>query len=43
MLRKNVFACGDCGCMYTIRPQKGGSKCPVCKSEYRLRIEGFTY
>ena len=41
--QKNVFACGDCGCMYTIKPQKGGSKCPVCKSEYRLRIEGFTY
>ena len=37
--QKNVFACGDCGCMYTIKPQKGGSKCPVCKSEYRDRIE----
>jgi len=23
--------------------KKGGSKCPVFKSEYRLRIRGFRY
>ena len=28
--QKNVFACGDCGCMYTIKPQKGGSKNVPC-------------
>jgi predicted Zn-ribbon and HTH transcriptional regulator len=41
--QKWIFACGDCGCIFTTMAKKQTGICPVCKSTDRNKIEGFNY
>jgi predicted Zn-ribbon and HTH transcriptional regulator len=41
--QKWIFACGDCGCIFTTMAEKQTGICPVCKSSDRNKIEGFNY
>ena len=41
--QKWVFACGDCGCIFTTMAEKQTGLCPVCKSSDMDKIEGFKY
>jgi len=41
--QKWIFACGDCGCIFTTMAEKQTGICPVCKSSDRNTIEGFIY
>jgi len=41
--QKWLFACGDCGCIFTTMAEKQTGLCPVCKSSDRNTIEGFNY
>ena len=31
--QKWTFACGECGCVFTINAKKQSNKCPVCHSK----------
>ena len=41
--QKWIFACVDCGCIFTTMAEKQTGICPVCKSTDRNQIEGFNY
>jgi predicted Zn-ribbon and HTH transcriptional regulator len=41
--QKWIFACCDCGCIFTTMAEKQTGLCPVCKSSDRNKIEGFNY
>jgi hypothetical protein len=41
--QKWIFACGDCGCIFTTMAEKQTGLCPVCKSSDMDKIEGFKY
>ena len=41
--QKWLFACGDCGCIFTTMAEKQTGLCPVCKSSVMDKIEGFKY
>jgi hypothetical protein len=41
--QKWLFACGDCGCIFTTMAEKQTGICPVCKSSDMDKIEGFKY
>jgi predicted Zn-ribbon and HTH transcriptional regulator len=41
--QKWIFACVDCGCIFTTMAEKQAGICPVCKSSDMDRIEGFIY
>jgi hypothetical protein len=41
--QKWIFACCDCGCIFTTMAEKQTGICPVCKSTARNQIEGFDY
>ena len=41
--QKLIFACGECGCIFTINAKKQSSKCPVCQSNAMVQIKGFDY
>jgi predicted Zn-ribbon and HTH transcriptional regulator len=41
--QKWLFACGDCGCIFTTMAEKQTGICPVCKSSDMDKIEGFNY
>jgi predicted Zn-ribbon and HTH transcriptional regulator len=41
--QKWIFACGDCGCIFTTMAEKQTGICPVCKSSDMNKIEGFNY
>ena len=41
--QKWIFACGDCGCIFTTMAEKQTGLCPVCKSGDMDKIEGFKY
>ena len=39
--QKWIFACVDCGCIFTTMAEKQTGKCPVCKSSIRITIEAI--
>ena len=41
--QKWLFACHDCGCIFTTMAEKQTGLCPVCKSSDMDKIEGFKY
>ena len=41
--QKWIFACIDCGCIFTTMAEKQTGICPVCKNSDRNTIEGFSY
>jgi hypothetical protein len=41
--QKWIFACVNCGCIFTTMAEKQTGICPVCKSRDRNTIEGFIY
>lgn len=41
--QKWIFACGECGCIFTINAKKQENKCPVCEASAGQQIEGFKY
>jgi hypothetical protein len=41
--QKWIFACADCGCIFTTMAEKQTGICPLCKSSDRNMIEGFNY
>jgi hypothetical protein len=41
--QKWIFACVNCGCIFTTMAEKQTGICPVCKSSDRNTIEGFIY
>jgi len=40
--RKWIFACVDCGCIFTTMAEKQTGACPVCKSSDKNKIEVST-
>jgi hypothetical protein len=40
--QKWIFACVDCGCIFTTMAEKQTGICPVCKSSERNTIEDST-
>jgi DNA-directed RNA polymerase subunit RPC12/RpoP len=41
--QKWIFACGECGCIFTINAKQQKNNCPVCKSNAMTQIKGFDY
>ena len=41
--QKWIFACGECGCVFTINARKQTNQCPMCQSKGMLQIEGLNY
>jgi predicted Zn-ribbon and HTH transcriptional regulator len=41
--QKWLFACSDCGCIFTTMAEKQTGLCPVCKSRDMEKIEGLKY
>jgi predicted Zn-ribbon and HTH transcriptional regulator len=41
--QKWIFACGNCGCIFTTMAEKQTGLCPVCKSSDMDKIEGLNY
>jgi len=41
--QKWIFACGDCGCIFTTMAENQSGLCPAFKSSDMNKIEGFNY
>ena len=39
--QKWIFACVECGCIFTKKAKNQRNNCPVCKSQSAEKIEGI--